>query len=160
MNRKLRSLTRPATLAAAVAMALSLAACNRPNEADKPTVASEQTQPSTQRSADTAMERAGANVQQAGRDIGDAAHNAADATQNAAAEATDKVGDASITASVNADLAKDPDLSALKIDVDTTNGHVTLHGTAPSAEAKQRATQLASNVKGVSSVDNQLEVQK
>ena len=68
------------------------------------------------------------------------------------------MADAAITASVNADLAKDPDLSALKINVDTANGHVTLRGSAPSDDAKQRATKLASNVKGVTSVDNELAV--
>jgi osmotically-inducible protein OsmY len=79
--------------------------------------------------------------------------------RNATDSMGDKVADAAVTASVNADLAKDPDLSALKINVDTVNGHVTLHGTAPSENAKQRATKLAGNTKGVTSVDNQLTIQ-
>jgi hyperosmotically inducible periplasmic protein len=70
------------------------------------------------------------------------------------------VADAAITASVNADLAKDNDLSALRIDVDTHNGHVTLKGTAPSEAAKERAARMAGQVKGVTSVDNQLIVQR
>jgi hyperosmotically inducible protein len=88
----------------------------------------------------------------------DAVAEAKDATKNAADQASNKVADALITTSVNAELAKDPALSALHINVDTEGGRVALKGTAPDAGAKQRATQLASNVKGVVSVDNQLTV--
>lgn len=66
--------------------------------------------------------------------------------------------DAAITAQVSAGLAKDPTLSALKIDVDTRDGVVTLNGPAPTQEAKDRATAIAQGVKGVSSVMNQLSV--
>ena len=79
---------------------------------------------------------------------------------NRAGETMDKAGaamsDAAITASVNAELAKDAALSTLKINVDTTDGRVALRGTAPDAAARDRATALASSVKGVVSVDNQL----
>lgn len=77
-------------------------------------------------------------------------------------EAGDKVAtsaeDASITAGVNAELAKDDKLSALKIDVDTQGGKVLLTGKAPDAESRERATRLAANVKGVVDVDNKLEI--
>jgi hyperosmotically inducible periplasmic protein len=103
-------------------------------------------------------------VAQAGRDASaatkDAAQGAATATGNAADQASNKVADALITTSVNAELAKDPKLSSLRIDVDTAGGRVALKGTAPDAESKERASQLASNVKGVVSVDNQLTVSK
>ena len=56
------------------------------------------------------------------------------------------------------ELAKDATLSALRIDVDTRDGHVMLSGTAPSTSARERATTLAANVKGVNSVENRLEV--
>ena len=70
-----------------------------------------------------------------------------------------KVDDAAITASVTAGLAKDPDLSAIKINnVDTKGGVVTLNGPAPTAAAKARAEDIAKGVEGVSSVDNKLEV--
>ena len=87
---------------------------------------------------------AGSRVSEAAKDAGRAISNAAD--------------DASITAAVSAGLAKDPDLSAVKIDVDTSAGKVTLRGPAPTPVAKERAEQIAKDVKGVSSVDNQLEV--
>ena len=63
-----------------------------------------------------------------------------------------------ITASVAAGLIKDPDLSALKIDIDTKKGVVSLYGPAPSEAARMRATDIAKAVKGVSSVDNKLTV--
>ena len=69
-----------------------------------------------------------------------------------------KVDDAAITAAVSAGLAKDADLSAIKINVSTAGGAVSLKGPAPSAEAKTRAGDIAKAVQGVTSVDNQLEV--
>lgn len=83
---------------------------------------------------------------------------AADVKQ-AGAEASNKLGDAAITTAVNAELAKDSNLSAMKINVDTDAGRVELKGTAPSSTAKERATILASSVKGVTSVDNQLTIE-
>jgi len=55
---------------------------------------------------------------------------------------------------------KDPDLSALKIDVDTRNGVVSMYGPAPTAAAKDRATTIARAVKGVASVNNELTVKR
>jgi hyperosmotically inducible protein len=92
-----------------------------------------------------------ADAKQAGAEL------KADAKQ-AGAEAKSAIGDASITASINAELAKDKELSALRINVDTVNGRVALHGTAPTDSARERATRLAMGVDGVHSVDNQLSV--
>ncbi len=71
---------------------------------------------------------------------------------------TNKVKDATITTTINAELARDPALSATKIDVDTSAGRVSLKGTAPDAPARERASQLAQRVDGVVSVDNQLQI--
>lgn len=68
--------------------------------------------------------------------------------------------DMAITASVSAGLLKDPDLSALKIDVDTRNGVVSMYGPAPTAAARDRATTIARAVKGVASVNNELTVKR
>ncbi|WP_424022315.1 BON domain-containing protein [Neisseria gonorrhoeae] len=46
----------------------------------------------------------------------------------------------------------------MKINVDTKDGVVTLNGPAPSAAAKDKATDIAKQVKGVTSVNNQLVV--
>ena len=69
-----------------------------------------------------------------------------------------KVGDAAITTMINAELTRDSQLSALRVDVDTVDGRVTLRGDAPSTSARDRATLLAQRVDGVKSVDNQLNV--
>lgn len=89
----------------------------------------------------------------------EAAESAKGATADAGAKMGDKVTDAVITTTVKAELAKDSTLSAMKINVDTDSGRVILRGTAPSAKAREHATALATGVKGVVSVDNQLTVE-
>lgn len=69
-----------------------------------------------------------------------------------------KAADAAITASISSEFAKDADLSAIKIDVDTKDGNVTLYGPAPTAAASDKATTLAKSIKGVVSVSNKLTV--
>lgn len=120
----------PRTLIAlsAALAALGLAACDRPGE-----------NTSGARS-DTAV----AKTERAPADVAGSVKSA--------------VSDASITASVNAELARDNELSALRIDVDTNAGKVALKGTAPNAEARERAAKLARAVTGVTDVDNQLAV--
>jgi hypothetical protein len=86
------------------------------------------------------------------------ASKVADALKNVGTTAAAKVDDAAITASVSAGLAKDSELSARQISVETHAGTVKLVGPAPSAEAKARASEIAKSVSGVASVDNQLEV--
>lgn len=76
------------------------------------------------------------------------------------AKASSVLDDAAITTSINAGLAKDPDLSAFKIDVDTKAGKVSLHGSAPTTQARDRAISIAQSVKGVTSVDNQLTIKE
>jgi len=67
--------------------------------------------------------------------------------------------DAAITAEVNAQLARDEALSAVRIDVDTSAGQVVLRGSVPDTAARARATDLAGGVDGVVSVRNELMVQ-
>ena len=119
------------------------------------------------------LDSAVAKTEQAATDVKDATkatvasasaalRDGADQAKNAATKASDSVTisgeDAVITASVAAGLIKDPDLSALKIDVDTKKGVVSLYGPAPSEAARLRATNIAKAVRGVSSVDNKLTV--
>jgi osmotically-inducible protein OsmY len=87
-----------------------------------------------------------------------AMERAGNAADNAGTKMSAKIDDAMITTSVKAELAKDSNLSATRINVDTTQGRVMLNGTAPSNEAREHATTLAKNVKGVVAVDNQLKV--
>lgn len=96
------------------------------------------------KNAETKVEEGAAQVQSGAQEMGSAAMGAVD--------------DATITAQVSAGLAKDPDLSALKIDVNTRAGAVTLTGPAPNSSARERAETIAKGVKGVMSVTNNLKV--
>jgi osmotically-inducible protein OsmY len=66
------------------------------------------------------------------------------------------VDDAAITAKVKAALLADPDVSALKINVDTNQGKVKLKGEVKSLAVRKKVESLAKDVAGVKSVDNQL----
>ncbi|MFO1327350.1 MAG: BON domain-containing protein [Rubrivivax sp.] len=68
------------------------------------------------------------------------------------------LSDTGITAAVKTALAADPGLSALRIEVDTHDGVVTLSGPAPDAKARERAAVIAAAPQGVKRVDNHLSV--
>ena len=76
------------------------------------------------------------------------------------ADASRAMSDAAITASIKTDFLKDPDLSVLKIDVDTRGGVVTLNGLANDDNARGRAEKMASAIKGVKEVRNFLVVKR
>jgi len=136
-----------------LAMLVALGACSRTDD---------QTAGQKTDSVPSQTQSAGAEAKQDAKDAtataGAAVSNATEDTKAMGATAGEKIDDASITAKVNAGLAGDKDLSAIKIDVDTQNGVVTLSGPAPSATARERASEIARAVKGVSSVNNQLTV--
>ena len=100
--------------------------------------------------------KAATSLTTAGDAIKDATQNAEVSGSKTVASISNQVDDAAITASIAAGFAKDADLSAIKIDVDTKNGSVTLYGPAPTATARDRATAIAKSIKGVTSVDNKL----
>ncbi|TFZ05296.1 BON domain-containing protein [Ramlibacter henchirensis] len=66
------------------------------------------------------------------------------------------VDDATIGTKLKAALAADPELSALKINVDTTQGNVRLRGEVKNMQLWRKAGDVARKVEGVKSVDNQL----
>lgn len=99
-----------------------------------------------------------ASVESASAALREGADQAKAAATKASASVSINSDDAVITASVAAGLIKDPDLSAIKIDIDTKQGVVSLYGPAPSEAARMRATDIAKAVKGVSAVDNKLTV--
>lgn len=96
---------------------------------------------------DRTSERAGDKMDQAAADI-----------KQKAGQAGDKLDDAAITAKVKTALIGEPGLKALKINVDTANGVVTLTGAVDTPQNLERATQVAQAVQGVKSVDNRLNV--
>jgi osmotically-inducible protein OsmY len=79
---------------------------------------------------------------------------------NGATETGKVMSDTAITASIKTDFLKDPDLSVLKIDVDTKGGVVTLNGLAGDDAARTRAEKMASSVKGVKEVRNFLVIKR
>jgi hyperosmotically inducible protein len=64
--------------------------------------------------------------------------------------------DARLATDVKQALQRDADLGPMKIDVSSQDGEVTLRGLAPDSAARERASQIARNVKDVRSVENQL----
>jgi len=93
------------------------------------------------------LESAGEKLKEAAKRTGD---------QISAAEASDS----GITGSIKTRYVAEPGLSALKIDVDTHDGVVTLNGVVKDEEARQRAEKVASSVKGVKSVKNHLTIKQ
>ena len=148
----------------AAAIVLSLAACDR--------------RPSTPPDIDAAAEKAKDAAIAAGHKAAELAEKARDNTKayfespevrqdaakikeklkEAGGTLVSETDDAAITASVMAGLARDPELSARRIDVRTQGGVVQLSGPAPNAQAKTRAEDIAKAVTGVGAVDNQLQV--
>ena len=78
--------------------------------------------------------------------------------REAGAAIADATADARMTAAIKAKLVADPDLSALKIGVNTTEGLVTLSGTVSSEEKIAKAMNLALSVDGVREVVSTLQV--
>ena len=68
--------------------------------------------------------------------------------------------DATITTRVKTALLNDPDIGALRIDVSTTGGIVTLSGSVKSPGDVDRAVQIAHTVQGVKDVKSALQVSK
>lgn len=66
------------------------------------------------------------------------------------------ISDTAITAKVKSSFVGDDRLKGSHIKVITSNGIVTLTGTAPDSDAKGAADELAKNVEGVSSVDDEV----
>jgi len=107
---------------------------------------------------DSAIAKSERKADQAQVATENAADRAEQKIENATNKMTAKAEDIAITAKVNAALAGDPQLSAIKIDVDTVDGRVNLSGFAPDAASRDRATDLTKAVNGVLSVDNKLAV--
>lgn len=141
------SISRLALCTGLTAACLALSACQP--KPDEPTVGQK---------VDKAIADADRSAEKTKAELKDMAQDARVAGNDAMNKVETGVGDAAITTSVNAQLAKDAELSALSIDVDTREGRVALKGKAPNMAARDRATQLALGVKGVIAVDNQLVV--
>jgi hyperosmotically inducible periplasmic protein len=164
-------MTMPKTLLLVPALALgaALAGCDRPDDGRTVGQRVDSAVATTERKAEeagstvkreseeaaakarAAAEEAKPELQQAGRDLKEGA-------KEAGAKVADATSDARITAEVKSQLGADPQLSAMRIDVDTRNGVVTLNGPAPDEATRARATQLAAAPQGVMRVENHLTI--
>ena len=168
--------------AIAVSLGLALAACERetPRSAERTGAAVGQTIDNaldkTQQKLSEAGQKTEQKLEEAGKQISAATDRAVASTREAASDVRNAtiattnevksgetgraINDTAITASVKTDFLKDPDLSVLKIDVDTQDGVVTLNGLAGNEDARIRAGKMASSVKGVREVRNFLTVKR
>lgn len=150
-------------LAAASAVLVGLTACGKPDETagqklDNAIENSQQAMDQAKDDASRAADEASRQLNNAADNAREAAAGAADATAAAADKVANTLDAAGTTARVNAALVADPELSALKINVDTKGSTVTLSGTAPNQAAKDRAAQIAQAVDGVTAVENLLAI--
>jgi len=146
----------------------ALAACDRPADATARNTGGETVGQKVDRSVERTqaelarageqikptLERAGESIERAGQQVKPTLEKAGEKIKEAAGS------DAAITTSIKADYLKDPDLSVFKIDVDTKDGMVTLNGMADTPAARMRAEKLASAIKGVKGVRNNLTVKQ
>src|SRR5574338_31672 len=139
----MKSPTQSLTLIALLAGALALPACSDQNS-----------QKTAGQKLDAAMAEAKNQVNQAKESVKDAGV-IAEKKLNGAGQAVD---DSAITAGVKAKLVTADELKAMDIQVTTEDGRVTLEGKAPTAQAREHATQLAFAVNGVRMVNNKLQV--
>jgi len=108
---------------------------------------------------DDTVSAAGNSVDRGVSDLRGVATGAAEGTAGTAERVAGALNDTGITAAVKTALAADPALSALKVEVNTSEGVVRLEGPAPDEKARERAGVLASAPDGVRQVDNRLVVQ-
>ncbi|MEQ6436995.1 BON domain-containing protein [Comamonas sp. w2-DMI] len=155
---------------AVTALAFGLAACGKNDDSQTAGQKLDSAISQTKEAADSAGKKLEEGASQAGNattnaldKAGDKISSAADSAgakiEEGAAKAGQALDDAGITAAIKAELIKAPEVSALKVDVDTKGGVVTLSGTVPSEAVKNRAGDIAKGVKGVASVNNNLAVQ-
>ena len=71
----------------------------------------------------------------------------------------DTIDDATITTRVKTALLNDPDIGALRIDVNTAGGVVTRSGDVKSKAEADRAVQVARKIQGVKDVRSSLRIQ-
>jgi osmotically-inducible protein OsmY len=130
------------------AVLFALAACGQKEE---PTVGQQ---------IDGAINSAQQVAQEVRSDVQSAADSARREGEAASKALNETASDLTITTKVKAALAADDQLSALRIEVATAQGVVSLSGPAPSDDAAERASALARSVDGVIAVQNQLVISR
>ena len=145
-------------LACSLVAIAGLAACGKKDDSQTVGQKLDSVVASTEKAAAEAKAKTEASMAKAGEAVKDAAQKVEASGSKTASSMAATAEDMSITASVSAGFAKDSELGAIKIDVDTKNGNVTLNGPAPTVAARDKASSIAKSIKGVNSVDNKLVV--
>lgn len=141
---------------ALLALALAVSACSKQDDAKTAGQQLDSAIEKTGQAAGQAREKTESALAGTSAALKDATQHAESSAQVLAAKAGEKLDDLAVTTAVLAGFAKDPDLSILKIRVDSRGGAVTLSGSAPTPAAREKASDLAKAVQGVSAVDNRL----
>lgn len=149
---------KSSVLALSIVTLAALSACGKGGDGQTAGQKLDSAVASTSQAAAEAKAKAEASMAKAGDAMKDATQKAETSGGKTASSMAGKADDAAITASIASEFAKDADLSAIKINVDTKDGNVTLYGPAPTAAAREKATILAKSIKGVASVSNKLTV--
>jgi osmotically-inducible protein OsmY len=139
--------TRTSLVAGAIAATLSLAACG-----------DHRNEPGANRPADRPTSSAPADRMTA--DASAAANRAGAKAEAAADKVADSASDALTTSKVKSRLMAEPGIDSLQIDVDTSNGRVTLSGEVDTPEHRARAKELAGSIQGVTSVVDRMVVKR
>jgi hyperosmotically inducible periplasmic protein len=145
-------------MAGALAVVLTVSACNKSNDGKTAGQKLDSAIAKTEQAAADAKAKTETSMAKAGSAMKDATSKAEASGKSMIEKAAHTADDAAITARLSSNLAKDPDLKALQFNVDTRDGAVTLTGTAPTEAVKEKAASIAKGVKGVNSVDNKLVV--
>lgn len=106
----------------------------------------------------TIDDRAGAAARSGAAEVREESREAAARAGDVADRAGAVVRDAAITSAVKSKFLADTTVKGLQIDVDTSNGMVTLNGNVSSRAEADRAMMLARNTDGVKGVHDNLKV--
>jgi hypothetical protein len=114
---------------------------------------------------DRALDRTNLALAEAGDTLSSSTDDGGSMIDSVAASVSDRallktldVADAGISASIKSELVRDPSLGALRIDVDSRDGVVSLTGQADDEANRRRAEQVARAHKSVIGVRNNLTV--
>jgi hyperosmotically inducible protein len=135
--------------AATAALALSLAACG-----DKPPA--ETATAKIESAADVAARQAQQAAAAAEKQKAEEEQQKADAAKKAADEK--KAADTALAEKVKAAIVATPGLKGMAVDARSSDGEVTLFGTADSEAQRRQAQKVAAGVEGVKSVKDELKI--
>ena len=131
---------KPTLIVASLLLALGLNACDKPGPAEE------------------AGKKLDQVVEDTGKKVGDTVDMAEKKMDEQGEKAAMAIDDTEITARVKGAILAESGLKSLQISVDTVKGVVTLTGSVDSQSNSDKAGSLASAVKDVSEVRNQLVV--